>query len=60
MWFGTAISHLALAYIVLTFLVSAVAGWYNHYPDGDLKFSAEVMEGRFKNQMFPLESGYLE
>jgi hypothetical protein len=32
----------------------------NSFPDGELDFSAEVMQGRRRNQMQPLESGYLE
>ncbi len=33
---------------------------FNNYPEGDLDFSAEVKQGRRRNHMFPLESGYLE
>ena len=33
---------------------------FNRYPDGELDCSAEVMEGRRRNQMLPLESGYVE
>ena len=33
---------------------------FNRYPDGQVDFSAEVMEGRRRNQMLPLESGYVE
>jgi len=33
---------------------------FNSYPDGNLDFSAEVIEGKRKNQMLPMESGYLE
>ena len=33
---------------------------FNSYPDGSLDFSAEVLEGRRRNQMIPLESGYME
>ena len=32
----------------------------NSFPDGELDFSAEVMQGRRRNQMQPLESGYVE
>ena len=33
---------------------------FNRYPDGQMDFSADVLEGRRRNQMLPLESGYAE
>ena len=33
---------------------------FNQFPDGEFDFSADVREGRRRNQMIPLESGYLE
>ncbi len=32
----------------------------NSLPDGELSISAEVMEGKRKNHMLPLESGYTD
>lgn len=33
---------------------------FNRFPDGEMEFSADVLEGRRRNHMVPLESGYLE
>ena len=33
---------------------------FNSYPDGNLEFSIEVREGRIRNRMLHLKSGYLE
>jgi hypothetical protein len=33
---------------------------FNAYPDGDLTFSADVVEGKRKNQMLPLERNFTD